>query len=142
MPEPAAPLPEVGEAIGPADFGPFGAAQLGAYAEASGDDNPLHLDPAAAAAVGLSAPPIHGMLMMSCFELALRRWRGDLVISSLSAKFIRPIPVGAPIRVTGRVARVSLAPRPELLLRLRALGPDGDLAIVGEATLRPCAAAP
>jgi acyl dehydratase len=134
--------PKVGETIGPAAFGPFAPTHLSRYAEASGDDNPLHLDAAAAIAVGLAAPPIHGMLMMSCFEPALRRWRGDIVIVSLAGKFLRPISVGAALSITGRVARVSLSPHPELLLRLKAHGQNGDLAILAEAAVRPAAAAP
>ncbi|MGO9674828.1 MAG: MaoC family dehydratase [Methylocella sp.] len=134
--------PKLGETIGRTDFGPFAPEQLSLYAEASGDDNPLHLDAAIAAAVGLAAPPIHGMLMMSCFEPALRRWRGDIFISKLSGKFLRPISVGAAVTVTGRVARASVSPQPELVLRLMAHGPNGDLAILAEATVRPADAAP
>jgi acyl dehydratase len=129
--------PKVGETIGRTDFGPFGPERLARYAQASGDDNPLHLDPDVAAALGLEAPPIHGMLMMSCFEPALRRWRRDVVICRLSGKFLRPIFVGRSISVTGRVARAILEPRPELLVRLMAHGPNGDLAILAEATVRP-----
>jgi len=134
--------PKVGETLPRTDFGPFGPERLACYAKASGDDNPLHLDAAVAGAVGLAAPPIHGMLMMSCFEPALRRWRGDIVIAGLSGKFLRPIFVGAAVSVTGRVARASLSPQPELLLRLMAHGPNGDLAILAEATVRLSRAAP
>jgi acyl dehydratase len=134
--------PKTGETIAPAAFGPFGPARLAGYALASGDDNPIHLDPAAAVAVGLEAPPVHGMLMMSCFEPALRRWRGDIVVTSLSGKFLRPISVGGTVAITGRVARSSLAPHPELLLRLKAQGPNGELAILAEATVRLAAVAP
>ena len=144
MPDAAAPRdwPRVGEAIGKTDFGPFGPERLARYAQASGDDNPLHLDPAVAAALGLEAPPIHGMLMMSCFEPALRRWRRDVAICRLSAKFLRPIFVGSAISVTGRVARATFDPHAELLLRLLAHGPKGELAILAEATVRPIEAAP
>ena len=134
--------PKVGETIGKTDFGPFGPESLARYAQASGDDNPLHLDPAVAAALGLEAPPIHGMLMMSCFEPALRRWRRDVAICKLSGKFLRPIFVGRPISVTGRVARATFDPRPELILRLMVHGPNGELAILAEATVRPIEAAP
>lgn len=128
--------PKVGQTIGRCDFGPFGLEQLVRYAEASGDDNPLHLNQEVAAAVGLKKPPIHGMLMMSCFEPALRKWRRDIVISRLAGKFLRPVFAGESISISGRVARASLTPHPELLLRLMAHGPNGDLAILAEATLR------
>jgi acyl dehydratase len=127
--------PKVGQTIDRRDFGPFAPEQLARYAEISGDDNPLHLDPHVAEAAGLERPPIHGMLMMSCFEPALRQWRSDVAICRLSGKFLRPVLVGESISVSGRVVRSSLAPRPELLLRLMAHGPNGDLAILAEATL-------
>jgi acyl dehydratase len=127
--------PKVGETIGPSDFGPFTLERLARYAIASGDDNPLHLDRAVALAAGLKAPPVHGMLMMSCFERALRQWRRDFAIVRLAGKFLRPVFAGQSISITGRVLRSSLASRPELLLRLMARGEDGDLAIVAEATL-------
>jgi hypothetical protein len=81
------------------------------------------------------------MLMMSLFEPALRRWRGDIVIARLSGRFLRPIPAGSAVSVSGRVARAVAGPNPELLLRLMAHGPDGALAILGEATVRPPGAA-
>lgn len=129
--------PKIADTIGPHNFGPFSREQLARYAAVSGDDNPLHLDPAIAVAAGLAAPPVHGMLMMSCFELALKQWRGDCAITRLAGKFLRPILAGQGISITGRVLRSSLAPRPELILRLMARGPAGDIAIVAEATLAP-----
>ncbi len=134
--------PKVGETIGRTEFGPFAPDYLARYAEASGDDNPLHLDAATAAAVGLPAPPVHGMLMMSCFEPALWRWRDDIFIARLSGKFLRPVFVGAAVGVSGRVARASLTPRPELMLRLMAHRQNGDLAILAEAIVWPSGAAP
>ena len=67
-----------GEAILPRVFGPFETEAVLAYASASADDNPLHVDPALAARVGLARPPIHGMLAMGCLEAYLRDWRSDL----------------------------------------------------------------
>ena len=81
------------------------------------------------------------MLMMSCFEPALRRWRGDIVIMAFPANSCARFSSGRPRTITGRVARSSLAPHPELLLRLKAQGPNGELAILAEATVRLAAAA-
>ncbi|WP_374309255.1 MaoC family dehydratase [Methylocella sp.] len=127
---------ETGERIGEHWFGPIDAARLCAYALASGDDNPLHLDPAVAVAAGLDAPPVHGVLMMSLFEPALRRWRPGVEILRLSAKFLRPIAVGGAVRVTGRVARAPAAPGDEMLLRVTAHGENGELAVLGEVSAR------
>jgi acyl dehydratase len=137
MQEQAAPQdwPKVGEAIGPRSFGPFDRGRLVRYAEASGDDNPLHLDAEIAAAVGLAAPPAHGMLLLSCVEPTLMDWRRDIAIARLSAKFLRPVLAGQEISMSGRVVRSSLAPRPELVLRLTARSADRELVLMAEATI-------
>jgi acyl dehydratase len=127
--------PNAGEEIGARDFGPFDSEALKRYAIVSGDDNPLHLDPAAARAAGLAGPPVHGMLMLSCFEPLLMGWRRDLFITRLSAKFLRPVLAGEGIRVLGRVLRSEQVPRPELILRLTARGPGDSLVILAEAAV-------
>jgi acyl dehydratase len=134
--EPAPPdWPEAGDEIGAQNFGPFAREVLSRYAAVSGDDNPLHLDPDAARAVGLAGPPVHGMLMLSCFEPLIMRWRRDLFIARLSGKFLRPVLAGEGIRVSGRVMRRRDVPRPELTLRLIVRAQNNDLAILGEATV-------
>jgi acyl dehydratase len=115
------------------EFGPFPTAALARYAEISGDDNPLHLDPAIAQAAGLEAPPIQGMLMLSCFEPALLAWRPDLRLLRLSGKFLRPVLAGEKIVVSGRI--VKTAPDGCMTLRLMAHGVSRDLAILAEATV-------
>ena len=112
-------------------FGPFGAATVAAYADASGDDNPLHVDPALAARAGLARPPIHGMLIMGCLEPYLRSWRPDAVVHRLAGKFIRPVLVGDTIEVTGKVVRATQGQ--PLVLRLTVRGEDRDLCCLAEA---------
>lgn len=126
--------PRTGEGFGPREFGPFGPADLARYASASGDDNPLHLDRSVAHAAGLEAPPIQGMLMMSCLEPAILHWRGDLAVTKLAAKFLRPVLEGETISVTGRVVRSTSA---EVVLRLTIRRADGEVAALGEATACP-----
>jgi acyl dehydratase len=128
--------PRAGYEIRPQSFGPFAREALARYAAVSGDDNPLHLDPNAARAAGLAGPPVHGMLIFSCFEPLIMRWRRDLFIARLSGKFLRPVLAGEGIRVSGRVMRRREIPRPELILRLTARARNNDLAILGEATVR------
>lgn len=116
-------------------FGPFDREALARYALVSGDDNPLHLDPSAAKAAGLSATPVHGMLLLSFFEHFIMGWRPDLFISQLSAKFLRPVLVGEGVQISGRVLRSRNAPEPELLLRLIARTQADEVAVLGEATV-------
>jgi acyl dehydratase len=124
----------VGDKLPESVIGPFDAPSLARYAEVSGDANPLHLDDAVAAAIGLAAPPVHGMKLLAAFEPMLRAWRGDLVISSIAGKFVQPILRGETVRLSGRVLRAT---ENEIFVRLVAYGAARAPGIVGEATLRP-----
>ncbi len=124
----------VGDKLPESVIGPFDAPSLARYAEVSGDENPLHLDDAVAAAIGLAAPPVHGMKLLAAFEPMLRAWRGDLVISSIAGKFVQPILRGETVRLSGRVLRAT---ENEIFIRLVAYGAARAPGIVGEATLRP-----
>ena len=113
-------------------FGPFEARDVLAYAMASGDDNPLHTDPAIAARAGLARPPIHGMLIMGCFEPYLRAWRPGATVVKLSGKFIRPVLVGEEVEVSGKVVRAG---NPAVLrLTVRS---GGELVCLAEAFVQP-----
>ncbi|MGJ0534758.1 MaoC family dehydratase [Methylocystis sp.] len=125
---------KVGDKLPETVIGPFDAPSLTRYAEVSGDANPLHLDDAVAAAIGLAAPPVHGMKLLAAFEPMLRAWRGDLVISSIAGKFVQPILRGETVRLSGRVLRAT---ENEIFVRLVAYGAARAPGIVGEATLRP-----
>ncbi len=128
-------LPEPGVKIPSRDYGPFGTEELARYAAASGDSNPIHLDVEAAQSVGLSGTPVHGMLMLSCFEPFIKEWRQDLFITRLACKFLGPVFAGESIRISGRAVSRRESPRPESVLRLTAHRPDNRLAILGEATV-------
>ncbi|MBI5012141.1 MAG: MaoC family dehydratase [Methylocystis sp.] len=125
---------KVGDKLPETVIGPFDAPSLARYAEVSGDANPLHLDDAVAAAIGLAAPPVHGMKLLAAFEPMLRAWRGDLVIASIAGKFVQPILRGETVRLSGRVLRAT---ENEIFVRLVAYGAARAPGIVGEATLRP-----
>ncbi len=125
-----------GESVSPRRFGPFAAEQVAAYAAASGDDNPLHRDPDFAARAGLARPPIHGMLIMGCFESYLRAWRPEAAIVKLGAKFIRPVLVGEAVEVSAKVLRVGAADEPAVL-RLSVRNEAGEIVCLAEAFVRP-----
>jgi acyl dehydratase len=130
----AAPLP-VGTAIETRRFGPFQADTVQTYAAASGDDNPLHTDPAVAMKAGLARSPIHGMLIMGCFETYLRDWRPEVQVVKLAGKFLRPVLVGDGIEIAGKVVKAE-ADAPAVL-RLTVRGDNGkDIACVAEAFVR------
>lgn len=124
---------KVGDKLPEMTIGPFDAAALARYAEASGDDNPLHLDDALAQSIGLAAPPVHGMKLLAAFEAMLKNWRDDLVVACLAGKFVQPILRGERVTLTGRVLRASDR---EIFVRLFAHGAARAPGVIGEATLR------
>lgn len=130
-----APALAVGATVPAMRFGPFGAEGVAAYAAASGDDNPLHTDPALAARAGLVRPPIHGMLIMGCFEPYLHAWRAECVVLKLSAKFIRPVLVGDAVTLAAKVVRAA-ADQPAVL-RLTARNAVEEIVCLAEIFLAP-----
>lgn len=118
-------------------IGPFDAATVVAYARASGDDNPLHLDPAIAAAAGFPTPPVHGMRLMAAIEPALAAWRPDLRIKRLAGAFVEPLLVGEPARLSGRVLKTTGAGAPEVLIRITIQGPRRGPCLIAEAVVVP-----
>jgi acyl dehydratase len=126
--------PLAGERLPATEIGPFDSDALRRYALVSGDDNPLHLDDDLAAAIGLAAPPVHGMKLLAAFEAMLDDWRSDYEIARLAGTFVQPVLRGEKVTLSGRVLKSS--PQ-EVFLRLYAHGAARAPAVVAEATLRP-----
>ena len=130
--------PRPGEKLPSLVVGPFHASDLAAYAEASGDSNPLHLDLAFAQSFGFPARPAHGMRLLAAFEPLLRDWRPDLMLIGLRGQFLTPVLEQETATLTARVAKID--PAGEIfiaILRLMAQTQSGAPALVGEARLTP-----
>jgi acyl dehydratase len=83
-------------------------ADLVAYAEASGDRNPLHTDDAFARSVGFPGVIAHGMFTMGHMAACAVAWAGDPSrIASISAAFRSPVFPGDEIVAGGRVRSVQ-----------------------------------
>lgn len=84
---------------------PISRADLVAYANASGDQNPIHQDEAVARSVGLPNVIAHGMYTLALVARAVDEWLGEPGhIVELSAKFIKPVVVpeeGTALEVAG-----------------------------------------
>ena len=66
------------------------------YADASGDQNPIHQDEAFAKSVGLPDVIAHGMLTMGLVGQYVSEWAGGSVyVKEFSARFIKPVVVPA-----------------------------------------------
>jgi acyl dehydratase len=79
--------------------------QIRAYAEASGDHNPIHLDDDAARAAGLPGVIAHGMLGMAQLANFVVGWAGDHRRQrKLRCRFSAKMLPGDVITFTGRVS--------------------------------------
>jgi acyl dehydratase len=79
-----------------------------AYAEASGDRNPLHRDDDIARAAGFPGVIAHGMFTMGVLAGCVAAWAGDhAAIRRLGAQFRAPVFLGEEIVAGGRVRAVD-----------------------------------
>lgn len=79
-----------------------------AYAEASGDRNPLHQDDDVARALGFPGVIAHGMFTMAHMASCVTRWLGDAEgVTRLRAQFRAPVLMGETIVAGGTVRSVD-----------------------------------
>ena len=108
----ARPLSEVsvGEVIGPVTV-PVSRATLVAYANASGDQNPIHQDESFARSVGLPDVIAHGMWTMGAVGSVVEEWAGDGGrVVEFGTRFTKPVVVpqgGGEVEVSGVVKTVD-----------------------------------
>ncbi|MGH7667506.1 MAG: MaoC/PaaZ C-terminal domain-containing protein [Candidatus Dormibacteria bacterium] len=83
-------------------------AVIAAYAEASGDHNPVHLDPEYARRAGLPGTIAHGLLTLGTACAAVESWAGESAfVARVSCRFSAPVRSGEELVCSGRVATVS-----------------------------------
>ena len=83
-----------------------------AYANAGGDQNPLHQNDEVAKRAGFDGIIAHGMFTMGHLGACVAGWAGDPVrITRLSAQFRAPVFIGETIAAGGRVKRLDIATR-------------------------------
>jgi acyl dehydratase len=96
----------VGDSIGPVVI-PVTRATLVAYANASGDQNPIHQDEEFARSVGLPDVIAHGMWTMGAAGTVVSDWAGDAGrVVQFGTRFTQPVVVpasGSEIAVEGVV---------------------------------------
>jgi acyl dehydratase len=85
------------------------------YAGASGDFNPIHIDPVFARSVGMERNVLHGLCSMAWVASTITSWAGDVrALKKLNVRFARPVYPEDVITIKGIVKeiqgnRVSLA---------------------------------
>jgi len=111
--------------------------QITAYAEASGDPNPIHVDADFARSVGLPGTVAHGMLSMGILTEAVTQWAGGADrLAAISCRFSKPLLPGDTLRCRGRVVEVNQEAG-TAILELDAVSDRGDRVLTnGRATVR------
>jgi acyl dehydratase len=111
--------------------------QINAYADASGDHNPIHLDADFARSVGLPGTIAHGLLELGILAEAISSWAGGSAnLQSLSCRFSKPLLPSDTIICTGTVVAVDEA-EGVATLDVGAASDRGDRVLTnGRATVR------
>jgi acyl dehydratase len=111
-----------------------------AYADAGGDQNPLHQDDAFARSAGFEGIIAHGMFTMGHMAAAVVAWAGDAeAVTRISAQFRAPVFLGDELVAGGRVRSVDVSARLATLetwVRVTRDGVDSWPLKRGEATVR------
>jgi len=109
--------------------------QLGRYANASGDHNPLHLDPQFAAKTQFGGTIAHGMLVLAFVSEMLTAAFGRAWLDSgrLKVRFRGPARPGDTVQATGRVKSVD-GQLAKCEVECRAS--SGEVLVSGEAEVR------
>ncbi|MEA3152243.1 MAG: hypothetical protein QOD56_3182 [Gammaproteobacteria bacterium] len=128
----------IGSIIAQRAFGPIRREDLRRYADASGDLNPLHLDPEFARQAGFDDVIVHGMFGMALLGRLIEENIGKEGLRSFRARFRKVIDIDQII-----VCRASLTSRAHntAVLSLEASGPDDAVLIDASATIELIAAA-
>jgi len=105
-----------------------------AYAEVTGDFNPIHLDPAFAARTPMRGIIAHGMLSLNLIWQALAKSLGGDAVAriDLDVRFVKPVRENDTVTAGGRQA-TDVAH----VYAVWAENQAGEAVITGTATLRP-----
>jgi acyl dehydratase len=111
---------------------PSSAADLARYARASGDSNPLHLDPEFARKAGFDNLVVHGMLGMAHMGRMLTNAFPLASIRSFTARFSAVILAGEPVRYQATLVEKG---GDVFKLSLEAIAASRVVAIKGDAVI-------
>lgn len=107
-------------------------ADLDGFAQISGDDNPIHVDPEFAARTPFRVPVAHGMFLFSLVRAELRRRWPVARLAEQRLMFTSPTPVGA--TVTIRLQTLETWAR-QRRVSTTVVHPGGSIGLQGEALL-------
>lgn len=108
-----------------------------AFADLTGDDNPIHVDEEYAKSTRFGKPVVHGVLLLGIISKVLGRdfpGHGSIAVA-ISCRFLRPVPVGSEITVEVKVAE-KIEKRKHVKVRIYVYNND-KMVLGGEGTLIP-----
>lgn len=109
-------------------------ADIDAFAEVSGDDQPLHLDPAAAAQSIFGGIVAHGMLSGAIWSAVLGKHipgPGTILTGWDEMRFVKPVRLGDEVTFHGEI--VEIGERGKMKVKLTAVKANGELTAYGTA---------
>lgn len=122
--------------------GPVTRQALGLYAEASGDNNPLHIDTDFARRAGWSDVFAHGMMSAAFLARVVTQWAGQASLRCFSTRFVAVTHLADEVHCQARLtARVVRNGEPCASLELTAANQMGDVKVVGTAIVASPSAA-
>lgn len=129
----------VGQPLSPLVKSPITQEQLRRYAAASGDYNPIHLDPDAARRVGLDGVIAHGMLSMAFLGQFVNQQiadEPDARVGRLKVRYIGMVRLGDTLTCLGKVsARTEGEHETAITLECWAQNQRGEQVTTGEAVV-------
>lgn len=108
-----------------------------AFADVTGDDNPIHIDEEAGRQSRFGKPVAHGVFVLGLASKVLGRdfpGPGSIAVS-LSAKFLRPVPVGEEVTIEIKVAE-KMERHGHVRVKMYAYC-NGKMSLGGEAVVIP-----
>ncbi|HMQ30443.1 MAG TPA: MaoC/PaaZ C-terminal domain-containing protein [Chloroflexaceae bacterium] len=105
-----------------------------AFAALSGDDNPIHVNPAFAARTRFGRTVSHGMLLYGLLCAALAEAAPGAAHLAQELVFPAPTYAGEPLRIALRAAEVDAEAR-RALVEATVTRPDGEMVCRGATTL-------
>lgn len=133
------PGPQVGDPL-PAVAMTITQETIDRYARASGDFNPIHVDPAFAQRSPFGGTIAHGLLSLAFLSQMMHQWAGEAWPGGgeLEVRFLRPVRPGETVTATGEVVAVTpvAGDRCEVQCAVRCVNQNGQEVIAGQATVR------
>jgi acyl dehydratase len=112
----------------------FSADDIAAFAALSADDNPIHLDPRAAADAGFDAPIVHGVLVLGLISrvLGTELPGPGTVLLEQHLRYRRPVYPGQAVRA---VVEVTSVREDKPIYGLRTWVEAEEIVVEGDATV-------